>query len=180
MAELKGLMLALSHAAPSPRQLLIDVNRRLAGHLDNRSFVTMTYATIDLERRRLVAARAGHTPLIVASADRCDIVIPNGMVLGLRLPEAADMFEQLLEEHVQPLAPGDVIVLYTDGITEAMDQAGEFFGDASLARVVESQRGLSAAGIRERILRDVKAFVGDAEPHDDMTMIVLKLTDEAA
>jgi sigma-B regulation protein RsbU (phosphoserine phosphatase) len=180
MAELKGLMLALSHAAPSPRQLLIDVNRRLAGHLDNRSFVTMTYATIDLERRRLVAARAGHTPLIVASSDRSDILVPSGMVLGLRLPDAADLFEQVLEEHVQPLAPGDVIVFYTDGITEAMDGAGELFGDANLARVVGSQRGLSAAGIRERVLRDVKAFVGDAEPHDDMTMIVLKLSDEAA
>lgn len=180
MAELKGLMLALSHSAPSPRQLLIEVNRRLAEHLDNRSFVTMTYATIDLERRRLVAARGGHTPLIVASAERSDIVTPDGMVLGLRLPDAPDKFEQVLEEYVRPLAPGDVIVLYTDGISEATDRAGELFGDANLVRVVTSQRTQSAAAIRERVLRDVKAFVGDAEPHDDMTMIVLKLTEEAA
>jgi phosphoserine phosphatase RsbU/P len=179
MAELKGLMLALSHTSPSPRQLLIDVNRRLSQHLDNRSFVTMTYLTIDLATRTLVAARAGHTPLIVASRDRTDVIIPSGMVLGLRLPDALEKFEALLEEHTQPIAPGDAIVLYTDGITEAMDHAGEMFGDDALARVVTNERELSAAGIRERVLRDVKAFVGDAEPHDDMTMVVLKMTEEA-
>jgi serine phosphatase RsbU (regulator of sigma subunit) len=180
MAELKGLMLALSHSSPSPRQLLIDVNRRLSEHLDNRSFITMTYATIDLEQRMLVAARAGHTPLLVVSKGASEVVIPDGMVLGLRLADAAALFEQVLEEHSRPIAPGDVIVLYTDGITEAMDRSGDLFGDGALARVVTSQHTLTAAGIRERVLREVKAFVGDAEPHDDMTMVVLKLTDEAA
>ena len=67
------------------------------------------------------------------------------------------------------------IVLYTDGITEAMDDTGELFSDEALARVVASQHHQDAAGIRERVVRDVKRFVGDAEPHDDMTMIVLKV-----
>jgi sigma-B regulation protein RsbU (phosphoserine phosphatase) len=78
------------------------------------------------------------------------------------------------------IKPGDVIVLYTDGVTEAMDRDGELFGDAALARVVSAQHQLDAAGIRERVVRDVKAFVGDAEPHDDMTMVVIKITGEAA
>ena len=60
MAELKGLMLALSHTERSPRRLLIEVNRLLAAHLDNRSFITMTYAVVDLERGTLTSARAGH------------------------------------------------------------------------------------------------------------------------
>ena len=99
------------------------------------------------------------------------------MVLGLRLPGASERFEHMLEEYSQSIAPGDVIVLYTDGITEAMDTAGELFGDAALARVLESQKGLDAGGIRERELREVKAFVGAAEQHDDMTMVILKLTE---
>ena len=173
MAELKGLMLALSHNEPSPRRLLIDVNRRLAAHLDNRSFITMTYAVIDLEARTLTCARAGHTPLIIVSGGRSHVVVPSGMVLGLRLPGASERFEELLEEHTRAIVPGDVVVLYTDGVTEAMDANGELFGDAALARVVEHYHHLDAAGIRERVLREVKAFVGDAEPHDDMTMIVL-------
>jgi serine phosphatase RsbU (regulator of sigma subunit) len=180
MAELKGLMLALSRAGHSPRRVLIDVNRLLADHLDNRSFITMTYAVIDLERRTLTAARAGHTPLIVVSGGRSEVITPDGMVLGLRLPGASERFEAVLAEHTRPLLPGDVIVLYTDGITEAMDSSGELFGDAALARVLAGQRDRDAAGIRERVVRDVRAFVGDAEPHDDMTMVVLKLDEEAA
>jgi sigma-B regulation protein RsbU (phosphoserine phosphatase) len=180
MAELKGLMLALSRADHSPRRVLIEVNRHLADHLDNRSFITMTYAVVDLERRTLTAARAGHTPLIVVSGGESDVITPDGMVLGLRLPGASERFESLLEEHTRPLLPGDVIVLYTDGITEAMDADGELFGDAALARLVAAQHERDAAGIRERVVRDVRAFVGDAEPHDDMTMVVLKIDREAA
>jgi phosphoserine phosphatase RsbU/P len=175
MAELKGLMLALSHTQPSPRRLLIDVNRLLADHLDNRSFITMTYAVIDLEHGTLTAARAGHTPLVVVSNGRSEVITPDGMVLGLRLPGAAERFEEILTEHTRRIAPGDVIVLYTDGITEAMDRDGELFGDEALARVLASQAHLNAAGIRERVVREVRAFVGDAEPHDDMTMVVLKV-----
>ena len=179
MAELKGLMLALSHDEPSPRQLLIEVNQRLAGQLDNRSFITMTYAVIDLDAGVLTHARAGHTPLIVVTGGRSEVIQPDGMVLGLRLPGAEDRFGQLLEEHTRPISPGDVIVLYTDGVTEAMDRAGELFGDAGLAGVLESHCRLDPAGIRERVVREVRAFVRDAEPHDDMTMVVLKVGDPA-
>lgn len=175
MAELKGLMLALIHLERSPKALLTRVNRLLADHLDNRSFITMTYAVIDLEARTLTHARAGHTPLIVASASGAEVLVPGGMVLGLRLPGPGPRFESLLEEHTRPLNAGDVIVLYTDGITEAMDVTGELFTDAALSRVVAAHHALDAAGIRERVLREVKAFVGDAEPHDDMTMVVVKV-----
>jgi phosphoserine phosphatase RsbU/P len=175
MAELKGLMLALSHQQRSPRRLLIDVNRRLAEHLDNRSFITMTYAIIDLEAATLTLARAGHTPTIVVSDGASHLITPEGMVLGLRLPGAGQRFEEMLREHSRPIAAGDVIVLYTDGITEAMDADGELFGDTALAHVLASQQHLDAAGIRERVLREVMAFVGDAEPHDDMTMVVIKI-----
>jgi sigma-B regulation protein RsbU (phosphoserine phosphatase) len=175
MAELKGLMLALSHLQRSPRQLLIDVNHRLSAHLDNRSFITMIYAVIDLEAGTLTSARAGHTPLIFVHGGRSEVVVSDGMVLGLRLPGAETRFAEILCEDTRPIGPGDVVVLYTDGVTEAMDEAGELFGDAALARVVSAQHELDPAGIRERVLREVRAFVGDAEPHDDMTMIILKV-----
>jgi sigma-B regulation protein RsbU (phosphoserine phosphatase) len=179
MAELKGLMLALSHEERSPKRLLTRVNRLLADHLDNRSFITMTYAVIDLEARTLTHARAGHTPLLVASDAGVDVLVPNGMVLGLRLPGISERFESLLEEHTRPIAPGDAIVFYTDGITEAMDITGELFTDAALSRVIQAHHTQDAAGIRERVLREVKAFVGEAEPHDDMTMVIVKVEADA-
>jgi len=180
MAEVKGLMIALSQQWRSPRQLLIEVNRLLSGHLDNRSFITMSYVVIDLDAGTLTYARAGHTPLIVVSSGKSSVVAPEGMVLGLRLPGADERFAELLTEHTQSIEAGDVFVLYTDGITEAMDSDGDLFGDAALAKVVEGQHELDAAGIRERVLRDVRSFVGDAEPHDDMTMIIVKVTEAGA
>jgi serine phosphatase RsbU (regulator of sigma subunit) len=158
--------------------VLSRVNRLLAEHLDNRSFITMTYAVFDFEARTLTLARAGHTPMVHVSDSRADVIAPPGMVLGLRLPGADRLFDTVLEERTIPLAPGDVIVLYTDGVTEAADANGDLFGDEGLARVVASQATQGAAAIRERVLRDVQAFVGQAEPHDDMTMVILKVTDE--
>ena len=90
------------------------------------------------------------------------------MVLGLRLPGALERFPQLLAEDTRHVVSGDVIVLYTDGITEAMNPAGELFGEEALVRVLRSHPELTAAGIRERVLREVRAFVGNAEAHDDM------------
>jgi serine phosphatase RsbU (regulator of sigma subunit) len=168
-------MLALSHDEPSPRQLLVEVNQRLAGQLDNRSFITMTYAILDLDAGTLIHVRAGHTPLITVSGGETRVIQPEGMVLGLRLPGAEERFSEILEEHTCAIGPGDLIVLYTDGVTEAMDGSGELFGDAGLAAVLASHHTLDAAGIRERVVREVRAFVGDAEQHDDMTMIVLKV-----
>lgn len=175
MAELKGLMLALSQSAPSPRQLLIDVNRRLAGHLGPRSFITMTYAVIDLEKRTLTAARAGHTPLIVVRDGAVSFAQPDGMVLGLQIPGAEVKFEAMLAEYRHDLEEGDLLIFYTDGISEAMNAGGELFGDEQLARVVSSQGHQSAAGVRERVLREVRAYVGDADQHDDMTMVIVKV-----
>ena len=180
MAELKGLMLSLSHRERSPRRLMIEANRLLSAHLDNRSFITMTYMVIDLDARTMTCARAGHTPLLVVSAGESAVVIPSGMVLGLRLPGALERFSAVLEEHTRPIHPGDVFVLYTDGISEAMDTQGELFSDEGLAKVVASHHELDAPGIRERVVREVRAFVGDAEPHDDMTMIVVKVMEPEA
>jgi len=178
MSELKGLMLALSHTERSPRQLLRTVNHLLSEHLDNRSFITATYAVIDLDAMTLTYSRAGHTPLIVAADGVAHVLIPDGMVLGLRIPGAADRFDAILEERCRRLVAGDLIVLYTDGITEAMNPSGDFFGDDALTRLLASATDRDAAAVRERVVRDVRAFVGDAEPHDDMTMVVIKV-DEA-
>jgi serine phosphatase RsbU (regulator of sigma subunit) len=177
MAELKGIMLALSRAERSPRNVLIEVNRLLAAHLDNRSFITMTYAVIDLDRGRVTVARAGHTPMVRVSGGRADVVVPEGIVLGLRLPGSDALFEQVLQEQQLPLVAGDVIVLYTDGITEAANTDGEMFGDEALLRVVAGHHALGATGIRERVIREVAAFVGSAEAHDDMTMVVIRVAE---
>lgn len=175
MAELKGIMIALSREGLPPAAVLRRVNRLLAGHLGPRSFITMSYAIVDVPERRVTLARAGHTPMIVAGRQGTDIIAPEGMVVGLRLPDADGLFERVLEECERPIEPGDVIVLYTDGVTEATAPDGQMFEDSRLAALVAGLRDQPAAGIRERIIRDIRAFAGGGEAHDDMTMVIVKV-----
>ena len=181
MAELKGLMLSLSRIHSSPRELLVAANRIISQHLDARSFITMTYAIIDLDRRSMTYARAGHTPLIYVpgpcpdtAARAARILAPEGLVLGLKL-DNGEMFERLLEEETIALEAGDLYLFFTDGITEAMNAADDLFGENRLGRLVEEHAHLPAEELRERVLREIASFVGDAPQHDDMTMILLKV-----
>ena len=185
MAELKGLVLSLSEIYTSPRTMLIALNRIIANHLDARSFITMTYAVLDLGERTLTYARAGHTPLIyvaghcaAGAARHVQILAPDGMVVGLKL-DNGEMFERHLVEETIPLQPGDLFLLFTDGISEAMNARDDLFGESRLGRLVETHAHLPSEELRERVLREIAAFVGDAPQHDDMTMILLKV-DEAA
>jgi serine phosphatase RsbU (regulator of sigma subunit) len=157
------------------------VNRIISENLDSRSFITMTYAVIDMRVGTMTYCRAGHTPLVYKGGPRstgmpgAQVLTPSGMVVGLRFPGAAEKFDELLEEHRIDLSVGDVIVLYTDGITEAMNPASDLFGEARLSAIVEEHGHLDSAELRERILREIESFVSGADQHDDMTMILVKV-----
>src|SRR5207247_5240549 len=179
MAELKGLVLSLSQIHSSPRAMMMSANRIIANNLDARSFITMTYAVIDLRERTMTYARAGHTPLMYVPGSRngsrrAQILVPDGMVVGLKL-DTGEMFDRLLEEQTIPLCPGDLYLFFTDGISEAMNTADDCFGESRLGELVQAHAHLPSAELRERVLREIAAFVGDAPQHDDMTMILLKV-----
>ena len=179
MAELKGLILSLSQIHLSPRDLLISANRLISMHLDSRSFITMTYAVIDPVAGVMTYARAGHTPMLhlpagSGSGSRASILAPDGLVLGLRIDDG-ERFDRLLEEVTLRILPGDLLVLFTDGISEAMNEHADCFGETQLAELVEEHGHLPIAELRERILREITAFVAGAPQHDDMTMILLKV-----
>jgi sigma-B regulation protein RsbU (phosphoserine phosphatase) len=183
MAELKGLILSLSQIHLSPRDLLVSANRLISLHLDSRSFITMTYAVIDPAAGRMTYARAGHTPLLHLPAGnesgrRARILAPDGLVLGLPI-DNGERFAGLLAEATLRLAPGDLLVLFTDGISEAMNERADCFGETQLAELVEEHGHLPIAELRERILREIAAFVGGAPQHDDMTMILMKVDEPA-
>jgi serine phosphatase RsbU (regulator of sigma subunit) len=179
MAELKGLVLSLSRIHTSPRELLMAANQIISNNLDSRSFITITYAVVDVRERTMTYARAGHTPLMyvpcgVNGRRQAQVLVPDGLVLGLKLDDSG-LFDRLLVEQTINLATGDLCVFYTDGISEAMNAADDCFGEARLGRILEDHANLPSDELRERILREVAAFVGDAPQHDDMTMILLKV-----
>ena len=179
MAELKGLVLSLSRHHVSPRKMLIEANQIISKHLDSRSFITMTYAVVDLRARTITCARAGHCPMVYvpgpdAPSRTPQILTPDGMVLGLQF-DLGDTFDRILEEVTLPLGRGDLFVLYTDGISEAMNAQGDCFGDQRLVDLAELNADLKLDDLRACILDEVHAFAGDAAQHDDMTMVLLKI-----
>ena len=179
MAELKGLMLSLSQRHRSPRALLIDANRILVRQLDRRSFITMTYAVIDLEARTLTHARAGHCPLLHLpcgsnGTGQVRTLTPDGLVLGLQI-DNGERFNQLLEEVTTPLAAGDLFVLYTDGVTDATNDTGEWFGEQRLAALIQAHGALPFEALRERMRHEVDAFAGAQAQHDDMTWVLIRI-----
>jgi serine phosphatase RsbU (regulator of sigma subunit)/energy-coupling factor transporter transmembrane protein EcfT len=179
MAELKGIVLSLSQRHRSPRDLLIEADRIISRHLDSRSFITVTYLVVDLQAATLKYSRAGHCPLVYVPGPYAErrtpqLMAPDGLVLGLQLDEGRT-FVRLLEEVTVPLGRGDLFVLYTDGLTEAMNAEGECFGDQRLATLIGQHADLPADELRERILREIDAFTGSALQQDDMTMVVLRV-----
>ncbi|MEQ1909122.1 MAG: PP2C family protein-serine/threonine phosphatase, partial [Vicinamibacterales bacterium] len=179
MAEMKGLMLSLSRNHTSPRALLVEANHIIAEHLNSRSFITMIYAIIDIRARTMTYARAGHTPLLclpgpLAPVRGLRLLAPDGMVLGLNL-DNGEMFDRLLCEETLPIHEGDMFLFFTDGISEAMNCDDDCFGEGRLSRIVEEHAHLPSEELRERILREIAAFVGDAPQHDDMTLILLRI-----
>ena len=182
MAELKGVVLSLSRFHRSPRELLIEVNRILSATLDGRTFITMTYAVVDLAARRLTYARAGHTPLIhvpsAADGSRTtQVLAPDGLIVGLQIDGVEAKFAELLEESAFPIEAGDLVALFTDGVTEAMNEASDLFGEERLSRTLTEQLHLAPDDLKQRILGDVEAFAGAAEQHDDMTIVLLRVGD---
>ena len=180
MAQLKVIVQSLSRFHHEPKAFLTAVNKVVSANLDGKSFITMSYGVIDVERGEMTFARAGHCPLIYVPANqpaglrKSRMLTPDGLVVGLQIDDGT-MFESLLQEQTIKLAPGDLVVWFTDGIPETMNDAFDCFGEERLAQVVEQYAHLPFEQLRSYILAELRAFAGAADQHDDMTMILMKI-----
>ena len=174
MAELKGILEASSGMSNSAKELLVQMNKVLYPNTDRQTFISFVYAIFDRQKREITLSRAGHCPVLRRSEGRVEILRPEGMALAL---EKGPLFEKILEEVRLPLIPGDVYVFYTDGLPEARNEKGEEFGDERLIHLLENLDGLPAEAVRERIVSEVLDFIGKTKPHDDLSLLVVRVTD---
>jgi sigma-B regulation protein RsbU (phosphoserine phosphatase) len=180
MAQLKILAQSLARTHTSPREFLKAVNRIMADNIDSKSFITMSYAIIDLERGEMVHARAGHCPMIhipgsaPAGLRKSQLLAPDGLVLGLKL-DNGEMFDAMIQEETVTLGIDDLLVFFTDGISETMNEAFDCYGEQRLAKVLEQYAHLPFEQLRSFIFADLRAFASGADQHDDMTMIIMKV-----
>jgi serine phosphatase RsbU (regulator of sigma subunit) len=155
----------------SPAAALRRANRSIIrdAQSDSRLFLSAFYATLDTQTGRMVYSNGGHNwPIWLRSADgEVRSLAVRGMMLGI--------FENIeLEEEEIEVAPGDVLIFYTDGVTEARSEDGQLFDEERLRAAVEVNREASAQEMLQAIVGAVEAFVGDAQPSDDLTLLVVK------
>jgi phosphoserine phosphatase RsbU/P len=172
MSQVQGLIRFAAHMHDSPKDMLIDVNRHVYEGIERNSFITLVLALFDSVRNTVTICRAGHTPPLLARDGSLFYVETEGMGLGL---DSGALFAQSLEEQRLPLDGGELFVLYSDGLTEAMNEAHREFGEDRLATLVRAHRGEPAEDLQRRLIDAVEEHRGSAEQHDDITLVVVKV-----
>jgi serine phosphatase RsbU (regulator of sigma subunit) len=174
MMVTKGLLAATTRDSSDLAYVFQQINRHLYHACKKKVFVTLAAVALDSASGRLQHGRAGHNPILWRRAGRGETVVlkPPGVGLGMT---PGERFNRVLKIDELQLQPGDAIVLYSDGITEAMDDALRQFGEERLIRAVESTDGQPAEQSRAAILRDLAAFTNGAPARDDVTLVVLRV-----
>lgn len=175
MATLQGAL--RSHApmrGSTISALLADVNRLMCSSVSGGRFASFFYAVYEDARRTLAYANAGHNPPIVIRP-ASDGGPPQTLRLGATGMVVGIFPGEVYEQRELPLVPGDLLVIFTDGLTEAEREDGEQFGDERLAELAASCVHLSVGEASARILAEIDAFAGDAPQQDDITLIVGKV-----
>jgi sigma-B regulation protein RsbU (phosphoserine phosphatase) len=167
MASFRASLIAEVRNNYAIRTIFAKVNKLLWESVEADRFVTALYGVLDVDARRLTYVNAGHNPglLFRAATGQFDTLDSTGPLLGTL--ESATFKERQAEVRV-----GDVLALYTDGITEAMS-GEELFGEERLKDVIRARKDGSAAEIVRGIRETVGAFAG-GEPDDDLTVVVVK------
>jgi serine phosphatase RsbU (regulator of sigma subunit) len=153
------------------KEIMTHVNQHLYPRIDSTLFMTMIMFHWNTHMQRLTYSSAGHEHIIHyhAKTQKCTVTRSGGIALGM----VPDISHIVVEKEI-PLEQNDAIVLYTDGITEAKNEAGEMFGLKRLVEAVEKYGFKNANGIFDRVTRSLSTFIGQAPQEDDITLIVLK------
>jgi stage II sporulation SpoE-like protein/CAAX prenyl protease-like protein len=174
MTLTKGILQSHAEENVSPKLVLNKVNKLLYRTIEKNSFVSMFYAILDTDTKKLTYARAGHNPGIVVSQGDGDstLLTAEGIALGL---EEGTVFEKTLQENTIDVHSGDTLVFYTDGIVEAMNEQLDEFGEDKFLDIVAENRNLTSSQMIELILKEVKEFASNYPQNDDITLVVIKV-----
>jgi len=172
MTKLQTMIKLSCTSDKTPKDILIDINRRIYEEMDRSSFVTITLALFDLEKQTLTFCRAGHMPVLLATNGTVQSYRTQGLGVGI---ERGIVFEKSLVEEEVKLSPGQIYAFFTDGVTEAMNEKNELFGDENLNAILKNKSKASSSEVLNEIWASVQTFRGEAEVNDDMTMVVVKV-----
>lgn len=168
MASFQAAFHAEAESQRSPAQVLEKLNRLIIRQSRSERFVTFFYGLVDVESRVLTYANAGHNPPLLLHPDGTGLTLDqSGLLLGVS-PETQYQNAQL------PLAEGDILLLYTDGVTDELSPGDEIFGVERLETILRTSRDAPLAEILGAIYHSVSDFMG-GRPEDDITLLAMKV-----
>ncbi len=175
MAICRSALRAEARGSLSPAEVLRKVNRQLYPDIKEDMFISMAYLILDHKKATVTLSRGGHdAPLLCrAATGEVTVLKPPGMALGI---DSGDVFDRIAADISVPLEPDDCIVLYTDGITEALDANGDEFGPERMIHSVQASARDGAEELIARLTTDVRTFAGGHPQNDDITIIAVRKT----
>ncbi len=175
MAICRSTLRSQAVGNPSPADVLSKVNRQLYPDIKEDMFISMAYVVLDHAHGGVTMARAGHdAPLLVKqNGQTITRLKPPGMVVGI---DSGSVFDRVTGDFAIPLERDDCLVLYTDGVTEALDANGDEYGPDRMIQSVRESAGNGAAAVITRMIDDLRNFVGSQPQNDDITLIVIRKT----
>lgn len=171
MTETRTFIQAKAKDLPRPTETMAALNEFLYEDLSRTElFITMFYLKYYAESRELSFASAGHNPPLLwrAKSNTCERLDAEGLILGVKRGV-------VFEERRVELQPGDTLLLYTDGITEAESPDGTFFGEERLCTLLKENHSLSPQQINDNLLYQIRLFTGSRSFNDDITLVVMKV-----
>lgn len=168
MSNLQATIRGMSLLDTSPKECLGRSNRLMYQSTDPHKFATLFYGILDTKNHRLSYSSAGHDLPFFLSGDRDTVRLKAGGLLLSCLEDSE------YEEDSMGLEPEDLLVIYSDGITEARSEDEEEFGEERLSALLRQNRGLSPSDLIKRITETVREFAGSRPQMDDMTLVIVK------
>ena len=175
MAICRSVLRSEARLYHSPAEVLRKVNRQLYPDIKEDMFISMAYLILDHKHNNVTLSRGGHDApfLYRAATGEVEKLKPPGMALGI---DSGDVFDRITGDLSVPLERDDCLVLYTDGVTEALDANGNEFGPERMIRSLRASANDGAQGVIDRVTADVRGFAGGHPQHDDITLIVVRKT----
>jgi len=172
MVQVQSILHNIVNGNSSPREILLTLNQNLKRILRKGSFLTLSIAEVN-SGGEIILSRAGHMPLLhySKSSGTCCRVTPRGMGIGLA---NEPVFSNSTEEITLIPRSGDVFVLYTDGVVEAMDEYYHSFGEENLTRLICNNPDKSPKEIQDIVIHAIRNFTYSSPVQDDLTLIVMK------
>lgn len=173
MTMVKGFLKALTTQTREPIEILSTMNSLFYQEVERGNFISMIYGILDSQRAEFTFARAGHNPLLLllAHSPQSQWLSPSGVGIGL-LPD--EKFRSTLTQEKIKLQTEDILILYTDGYPEAMNDKSEQFGEERLQSFMRQHTHLPAAEIIQRLETMIKKWEGNREALDDRTIVIIK------